>query len=356
MATKQTKEFDALATQVLQSQKGQEITVRNLVSLFGQAKRGREVNRFIKYKLRYNGLETVPHFDKSHIDSVVCVQIKKLQSVESQKQPTGGAPAPSPKQPKPVEIVREIEADEDASSLITVGLVLPPGRVMHTVRPSDSCSKVVTLLMMEHVEYIVVLQSPRKAEGLVTWHSLGIAMHSGRSTTTAADCMERNPRVINIHTPLLKAIEEVLRFGAVLVEAEDKTIKDIFTADDVAKQFILSAQPFLLLEEIENRIRRLMRKASFKADEIKNFVDPGDVKRREKICKIEDLTFGEYLRALQFGEIWKRIKIPLEQSLFVNRLDEVREIRNSVMHFHPDGITGEERKILIGFLELLHRL
>jgi predicted transcriptional regulator len=355
MATKQTKEFNVLAKNLMDSGAKREMTVRELLALFGQAKRGREVARFIKYKLRYFDLETVPAFDRTHIDSKIVIQARE-EKKESGNRESGAKTSGSSKTPIPVEIAKEIEAEEDSTPHITVGLVMPPDRPMHTVRPSDPLSKVVTLLMMEHVSHVAVLQSVRKAEGLVTWKSVGTALHSGRNIKTALDCMEQNPRVITLHTPLLKAIEEVLQYGAVLVEGEDKSIKGIFTADDVAKQFIASAQPFLILEDIENRLRKLIRKLKLNAIELRDFVDPADEKRRLEARQVEDLTFGEYARIVQSETLWPRFRIQLERSSFYQRLNQIREIRNSVMHFHPDGITSEERSTLTGFRDLLQQL
>jgi predicted transcriptional regulator len=356
MATKQTKEFDEFAKQLLKGIKTHTLAVRELLELFGQAKRGREVTRFIKYKLWYYGLETTPDFGQSHIDAKVTLHMRADGKGGAGRRYVSDSVTAGSKTLTPVQIENEIEALEGVSPLITLGMVLPPDRQMHAVRTNDPYSKVVTLLMMENLSHVPVLQSPRKAEGMVTWKAVGTALHSGRIIKTVADCMEPNPRVVRLDTPLLKAIEEVLKYGAILVEGDDKSIKGIFTSDDVAKQFIASAQPFLILEEIENRLRKLIRKLKLTESELKGFVDPTDVKRLERVCKVEDLTFGEYARIIQSEVVWTRFSIPLERNLFCGRLDQIRDIRNSVMHFDPDGITLEERQTLMGFRDLLQLL
>jgi hypothetical protein len=40
----------------------------------------------------------------------------------------------------------------------------------------------------------------------------------------------------------------------------------------------------------------------------------------------------------------------------VQRLDEIRTIRNSVMHFHPDRITPQQRQVLAQTREMLQGL
>ena len=356
MATKLTKEFDALARQLLSNKGKHSMTVRELLDIFGQAKRGREVTRFIKYKLWYYGLESVPDFNSTHMDSKVSIQARQDgKGGAGKRYETTGDTAPS-KVLSEVQIEKELETAEEIAPLVTVGSVFPPNRVMHTVRASDPQSKVITLLMMESLSHVAVMQSPRKAEGWVTWKSIGMAVASGRTIRNVADCMEHNPRVVRISTPLLKAIEEVLQFGAIFLEAEDKTIIGIFTSDDVAKQFIASAQPFMILEEIENRLRKLIRQLKLSEDEMREFVDPHDEKRKAKVCQVDDLTFGEYARAMQTEKTWPRFNIQLDRALFCLKLDKIREIRNSVMHFHPDGISADERRTLIGFRDLLQQL
>ena len=43
-------------------------------------------------------------------------------------------------------------------------------------------------------------------------------------------------------------------------------------------------------------------------------------------------------------------------SAFCTRLEEIRSIRNKVMHFHPDGISDEDREILRKTRQMLQGL
>jgi len=56
-----------------------------------------------------------------------------------------------------------------------------------------------------------------------------------------------------------------------------------------------------------------------------------------------DLTFGEYIRLLERNDSWSKLGLRIDRKLFIGNLDKVRQIRNDVMHFDPDGI--EEEKI-----------
>jgi hypothetical protein len=93
-------------------------------------------------------------------------------------------------------------------------------------------------------------------------------------------------------------------------------------------------------------LRSLLSRARITQAEIKSLVDPSDAKRLERATSIEDLTFGEYVRAFSNHSLWEKLRLTIEPGLFVQRLREVQDIRNSVMHFHPDGISDNERELL----------
>ena len=75
-------------------------------------------------------------------------------------------------------------------------------------------------------------------------------------------------------------------------------------------------------------------------EEIVKHCVPNDPTR--KITHIDDLTFGEYVRIFEHPELWKKINLNVDKSLFVKQLDKVREIRNEIMHFEPEGITDAQ--------------
>jgi hypothetical protein len=81
---------------------------------------------------------------------------------------------------------------------------------------------------------------------------------------------------------------------------------------------------------------------------LRGAVNPGDAERKERIQHVSDLTFGEYIRLLEVPENWCRLGLNLDRPLIVERLSKIREIRNEVMHFHPDGISDGETRYARG--------
>jgi hypothetical protein len=138
----------------------------------------------------------------------------------------------------------------------------------------------------------------------------------------------------------------------VLVRGVDK-ITGIITTSDLSVQFQQLAEPFLLLGEIENHVRRLMD-GKFNKEELTAAKDPSDTER--KIGNVADLTFGEYVRILQEPTRWQKLGLAIDRTIFIKDLDAVREIRNDVMHFDPDPLPENDLRTLRKFVKFLQAL
>jgi hypothetical protein len=71
---------------------------------------------------------------------------------------------------------------------------------------------------------------------------------------------------------------------------------------------------------------------------------------------VDDLTFGEYLRLVENPDRWEKLDLQIDRVLFIKEVDEVRRIRNDVMHFDPEGIESSDVNILRYFMAFLRRL
>ena len=55
------------------------------------------------------------------------------------------------------------------------------------------------------------------------------------------------------------------------------------------------------------------------------------------------MMFGEYLSALKDKDIWASTGITFDKTFCVSLLDQVKEIRNGVMHFSASSNDGTEK-------------
>jgi hypothetical protein len=137
------------------------------------------------------------------------------------------------------------------------------------------------------------------------------------------------------------------------VLAHDRTICGIVTASDLSQQFRDLSEPFLLIGECEHLIRRLIH-GKFSVDDLDECKNSSDSERT--VCGVADLTFGEYVWLLSDKNRWAKIKLPIDRKEFVSRLDRVREIRNDVMHFDPEGIDPKALQAIREFVRFLKEL
>jgi len=125
------------------------------------------------------------------------------------------------------------------------------------------------------------------------------------------------------------------------------------TTSDLSLQFQQLGEPFLLLGEIENYVRRMIQD-KFTLEELRLAQDPGAEARQ--VDGASDLTFGEYKRLLENPANWAKLGLTIDRAEFVDRLDQIRTIRNDVMHFDPDGIPDSDLRVVRDFVRFLQNL
>jgi hypothetical protein len=192
----------------------------------------------------------------------------------------------------------------------------------------------------------------REVKGVVSWESIGTRLALGKNGHNVSDFMESHQEIKH-DSSLFQAIPIIAQHTYVLVRGNDNRITGIITASDLNLQFQQLAEPFLLLDEIENHIRRILSDR-FSTAELASVRDPNDGGR--VINGVEDLTFGEYVRLLEDPERWKKLGLEIDRVTFCKTLDRVREIRNDVMHFDPDGIPPPDLDRLREFAGFLQKL
>ena len=221
------------------------------------------------------------------------------------------------------------------------------------VTPNDTLQKVVTLMLTYDFSQLPVMTSERDVKGMASWTSVGIRLGMGKHGDTTQDFMDPYYPELNADASLFQAIPIIVQHQYVLIRGSDRRITGIVTASDLSVQFQQLAEPFILLGEIENHIRRMLG-GKFSLAELADTQDAAATKRT--VAGVADLTFGEYVRLLQNPERWEQLGLSLDRLTFCTQLDRVREIRNDVMHFDPAGIPTEDLHHLRDFTRFLQRL
>ena len=321
------------------------VTVRTLLGWFGQSRRGAEVVERVRAALEVYNLETDPDFQSCAIDEVVTlVRRKQRKRVD----PITRLPSEHP-----------VPAGQDTSqpsNAFLIGALKERRKELISTNPSATIGEAITLMMLKGVAFLPVVQGKRDARGIVTWRAIAIhlALSDGASIDdqvtkimTPVKIVERDERVLDV-TP------HILEQGCVLLADEKRILVDIVTRADLGAGFEKRAQPFFLLDEIEQRLRELIERGEFTPSEMNEVAD--DPEGRRGVESVHDLTFGEYHRLLSDDDSWNRIGVKLQRKVFLKEIDAVRKIRNSTMHFDPEGLSDEEKKTLLDFYHLLCEL
>jgi CBS domain-containing protein len=328
------------------------VTVREFLGWFGAQRRGYWIVQQIRDALAHAALETQPDFEGAYIDSEITLRGKRGTQGEAAitLEPvtlvaTAAVDAP------PMESSPPTVGGDTADPTYRIGKLEAANREPKSVLPNDALRDAVTLMMMDDLAVLPVMQGIRSLRGAVTWRSIGERLALGHTQGAAQDFMEQ-PEKVDADRSLFATIPTIVEKGYVFV-MEHGAVKGLVTSRDLSIQFKTLSEPFLLLSEIENQVRRLIA-AKFTQDELQDVRDPTDASRVVHV--VADLTFGEYVRLLEKPERWNKLALALDRALFVKRLEEVRRIRNDVMHFDPDGVAESELDKLRDFARFLRQV
>ncbi|MEV0178950.1 CBS domain-containing protein [Streptomyces sp. NPDC050625] len=227
---------------------------------------------------------------------------------------------------------------------------------MVSVALGDTPRKAITAMVYHDYSQLPVLDESGRLCGVVTWESIGRARMSG-GPLTLADISTPDPLNLLDQTELLPWVPQIQQRGYAFVHDSQHKITGIVTASDLSIQFGVRVQPFVLLEELEQRLRRLINQALDRGtlilDQIHLKLLPH---RRKRVHAADDLTLGEYPHVLEPAEHWEALDWDADQSLVVDSLNECKEFRNRLMHFSPDPLPDSEFAPVRGLLEVLRAL
>ncbi|MGH7705196.1 MAG: hypothetical protein ACRENY_04950 [Candidatus Dormibacteria bacterium] len=304
------------------------ISIRSLLALWGAQRRGYQVVAQVSRALKVAGLTTEPPFTQGGMDDIV-----KLEHLS-----------------------RETPVDSEAESVVRsvgvrVGSLPSATGKLVTVAPQDTIQRAQTLMLLHDYSQLGVIQSKYDRPLAITWESVAKALLREAAISFVHQATVDAP-VVSPQAELLDSIPDIVRVGFVFVSGPAPGLPGIVTTADLSQQFADLAGPFMLLSEIELRLRNSIGTV-FSAAEMSNVADSAEGR---SVASVDDLTLGEMLRLLEPPEQWERLRWQLDRKEFVNALHRVREMRNEVMHFSPDPLEQTELGDIRAFLKCLRTL
>jgi CBS domain-containing protein len=322
-------------------------SVRELLRWFGARRRRSGVVERIEAELEAAGLQTVPHFTTTWIDAPVTFKKREAQAAAGDLAPvTAAQPGVGAEEPtKPADI---------ADMTYLVRMLKAANRGVVSVKPQDTIERAITLMLAYDFSQLAVITGERDLKGAISWKSIGSRLSQRNSLTYVQDAMDQAKEVSDTDS-LFEVTKIIIQRDFVFVRAADRTITGIITATDLSEVFQRLSEPFLLLARIENQIRRLIQDV-FDIDTLRAACDERDPDRKAKVTRASQLTFGEYQRIFEKEDNWTKLGFVACRQTFCKQLDEVRKLRNEIMHFHPDVIEEGDFEQLRRFLRLIEQL
>ena len=307
------------------------ISVRELLALWGAADRGDQVGQ-IEADLANHGLMTSPSFRAVTLDTVVALTTPPDES-------DGSAPLDD------LPATEDDEGGADLDVRLKVGNLSPLSGVT-SVDPNGSIEEAITKMLLNDFSQLAVLSGARNLRGAVTWRSIAQAMHQ-KPGATVADALEPHVDVVPYERDLFEVLPTLQQHGFVFVQNESKEIAGIVTTADVAQRYGEMATPFFQLGELDQTLRWILSRA-FDLQTVQHLCN-------KTITTFDHLSIGDYQRVLENKDAWAALGWPLDRAAFIARLQEIRLIRNKVMHFHPDPVPEDAVDKLRRFNGLLHQ-
>jgi CBS domain-containing protein len=325
---------ERLAAIALELQRGEpspQLSVREFLWWWEVNRRGYWIVEGIRKSLAAANIHTVPDFESAYINSSLTfapgTASPPAASVEEPGVLSAGSDGPTLTNTLPSSTV-------STDPTYRISMLAAANNRPTTVTPDSSVSAAVTIMMSCDFSQLPVMTNDRDVKGVTTWKTIGSRLGLGQAPATVRDAMDP-PVEIASDASIFAALPLIVEHQYVLVRAPDRRIVGIVTTSDLSLQYHALAEPFLLIGEIENHLRKMIG-PRFSAVDLESVRDPNDSTRN--VMTAADLTFGEYTRLLEEPLRWAQLDLALDRKEFLQTLERVRRIRNDVMHFDPDPI------------------
>ncbi len=251
-------------------------------------------------------------------------------------------------EPEPDVTVLPEDDEDDAEprhAWLTVGNLSPLSGV-ESVPPTASMNEAVTKMSLNDYSQLAVMSGKHQLRGAVTWQSISQARHRNSDARLADATIDA--QAVPYDTDLFDVLDRVRRSGFVFVKNERNEVAGVVTTDDIVARYGETANPFILIGDLDRALRRAIA-ARILLDDVKALCS-------SRINGFDDMSMGDYQRVLESEAQWERLNWQLDRKAFIGRLDEIRRIRNKVMHFNPDPLPEDTVLMLRNMNTTLRRL
>lgn len=220
--------------------------------------------------------------------------------------------------------------------MLNLGDLAAANRKPVSVKKEEPLQSAITLMLAHDFSQLPVMSGERHIDGFISWKTIGERFALGERAETVKDCMQSSSdKLLGVDADLLKAVEKVLEHDFVFVKREG-VIYGPVTTSDVTAQYKDLTKRFFLVSDIEASVRTIIRSVAclIKSELALPEEEIDFVLNFSETCESKD--FEEYKEFLnKYGVVWRLMGFEcLSLKVITSLLEEVRNIRNAVMHFH----------------------
>ena len=315
-----SKEFLDTVEEIRSTGKGRKMTKRDFIWLFDEYQKRTSGNVWhINEFLQKERLEVVPDYQVGWIDEEITLKEKDKTKIKK----TGD------------------DFNDSFDPINRISVLKAASKLPISVLKEDSLEKAQHILWKHDFSQVPVMNDERNVLGILSWQGIAKGLIT-KKTGTVKDFMTMDFTVLKHDTPLFEAIKEVMKSGVVFIKDSTEKIKGPVTPSDLNEQFVEQIEPYILLEQIENVIRQILHNKIVHEDLLK-LIKTED---KSEVGAISDLNFGQYVTIIGDRKIWPTLGLPFSRSVFTKDLKAINQIRNGVMHFHPDGTSEDDLQLL----------
>ncbi|WEV24875.1 CBS domain-containing protein [Streptomyces sp. 71268] len=331
------------------------LSVRDFLAVWSLPRRYPAAVEQIQNDLDVRGLVTVPPFTEGSLESQIAVVAGGAEPDEagtSAMTRLTGTTSLSAVVQNAADAAGHL-ADEDPTARTVayrVSNLDSANRMPECVRVGDSLGTAMTLMVLRDYSQLPVLDADGRLRGVVSWESIGRARMADPGADLAAATVRAQEA--DRSDDLLDWIGTIQKSGYVLVRDHDHKVCGLITDSDLTVQFGTRVRPFVLVEEIEQRLRRIVDR-SIPIERIRAVVPRH---RASRVNSAANLTFGAYGHLFKVPENWSALGWAIDKEHFLSALEDCRNFRNGLMHFSPDPVTDDQLHPAQGLLELLRSM
>jgi hypothetical protein len=340
-------EFWQSATKAAQSGSPRQMSVRELIGIWGARGRDFGVNEWVDAELGNHGLATEPDFRAVTPDDTVAIVLAPQEATD--EAPTPPVEDASALEGTPPQIDAAVSDDEEEWDRgLAIGNLPSASKEVCWVTPEATFEEAITLMLTEDFSQLAVMTSPRELKGAVSWKSIAKARNANPSAKLLAAIVEAE--AVPYTADLIDMLPVIEHQEFVFVRGPDRCLTGIVTLADVVEAYGQMASPFFMIGRIDRRLRRIIEDTFPLKTTIVPLIDPDELRG---INSYGRLTMGDYKRIFENPDCWAKLGWPLHRQIFCARLDKIAKIRNNIMHFNNDPLPGDVLSMLHHFINLL---